>query len=124
MLQERLTLANLPKLDFGKIDAVFANELERLVRDCEQRPMDDKPRVLNVAFRLVPNIDKNGIAPTCDTIDVEVEINGKVPVNRTKVYAMKPKHDGSLVFHPDSPEDPDADLLYDNASKRRESQAS
>lgn len=113
MPQEKFVLGNLPLLENGLISTAFDGELKRLVKDCDERPLDEKPRELTLKLKLTPKPDKNGRNPVCDEVEVECEISGKVPVQRSKIYVMKPKHDGSLLFHPDLPEDPNDETLMD-----------
>jgi hypothetical protein len=119
MPMEKFTLGNMPLLENGIVTASFDAELRRLVKDCDERPLDDKPRVLQMTVKLTPNPDVHGQHPVCDTVDVEVEITGKVPTMRTKSYAMKLKQDGTLAFHPDLPDDPDNETIMDEAERRR-----
>jgi hypothetical protein len=113
MRQEKLALENLPKLENGVVVAAFDAELKRLVRDCDERPLDDKPRSLTLTLKLTPKAEMSGRGVVCEEVNVECEISGKVPVQRTKVYTMKPKQDGSLAFHPDLPTEPDGSTMYD-----------
>ena len=119
MNQETFNLANLPKVDFGKVSAAFDHELKSLVKDCDDRPLDDKARTLTLKVSLKPQADTTGNSAICDSIAVEFEVQGKIPVRRTKVYVMKPKQDGSLAFHPDLADDPDGSTLYDEDQKPR-----
>jgi len=124
MQQEKLTLENLPLLENGIVSTAFDAELKRLVKDCEDRPLDDKPREITLKVKLTPKVDTHGRSPCCDEVEVECEITGKVPVQRSKVYTMKPKHDGSIVFHPDLPEEPDGLTIHDEIEERQRERAS
>lgn len=94
MKPERLALGNLPLLENGLIEQAFNVELRRLVLDCEERPLDDKPRVLVLTVNLSPKPEQSARGIICDEVNVECSVTGKVPVQRTKVYVMKPKHAG------------------------------
>lgn len=113
-IQQRLTLSTMKGLDFGALEEAFNRELSRLVKDCDERPLDDKPRTLTLAVKMIPKADTSGRNVVCDNIDVELEIVGKVPVTRSKIFTMKPKHDGALMFHPDLPDMPEGHGLYDH----------
>lgn len=108
-----LTLENLKSLDFGKIQAAFEAEREHVVKDCMDRPQDDKAREVSIRFIFKPVVDGTSRTIDCDSIDVGCEISSKVPKRRTQIYSMKPKQDGSLSFHPDLPMDPEGSTLYD-----------
>lgn len=113
MRQEQFTLENLRLLDFGKIGAAFNAELERVVKDCMDRPRDDNARKVSITFNLTPEADPTAIEADCEAVTVECEITSAVPKRRTKIYRMSPRQDGTLAFHPDIPEEPDGSTLYD-----------
>lgn len=110
------TLDNLRHLDFGVLQAAFQKELERCVDDCCDRPADETARVVQIKFLLKPDCHP-GVAD-CDHISLECEIAGAIPKRRTKVYQMSPLKNGKLRFHPDSPDDPDADMLFDGDDEK------
>jgi hypothetical protein len=113
---EKLNLQNLILLDFGKIPAAFDTEMSRVVKDCMDRPLDDKARKVAIVFTVRPKseaVDAGTGAVDCDRVSVEAEIQSTVPKRRTKVYDMLPKQDGTLMFHPDLAEEPDGSTLYD-----------
>ena len=110
------TLTTLKELDFGKIPAVFDAAISRCVADCEDRPLDDKNRVVTLKVIMAPKIDAGGSGVSIDGVMLGVEITDSIPKRRTQVYEMKPTKIGAnhgLMFHPEAPEDPDANLLYD-----------
>lgn len=113
MQQEKFTLENLKDLGYGIVNEAFAKEMTLLAKDCEDRPLEEKSRNLTLVFKLTPKVDTSGNTAHCDGVHLEVEIAGKTPVRRTRIFDMKLKNDGSLFFHPDLPEDADGDALYD-----------
>jgi len=113
MRQEALTLENLKLLDFGKIGAAFDAELSHVVKDCMDRPADNRARTVTIQFKLAPKVDVKAGLVHADEILVGCEIMGAVPKRRTQIYAMVPKADGLLTFHPDLPEEPEGSTLYD-----------
>ncbi len=113
----QLTLENLKDLDFGKIGAAFNAELAHVTKDCLDRPGDTKCRKVSIMFILVPTPDTIGNGQPGDVIHVGCEISSSVPKRRTRIYEMSPRVNGMLTFHPESPEDPRADLLYDNVDR-------
>lgn len=117
MPQERFSLENLPHLDFGKVPVAFDAEIKRVIQDCMDRPTDDKPRQVAIVFNIVPVPESTGSGIVCDEVAMEVEIDSKVPKRRTKVYAMKTKANGDLMFHPDLPDAPDDETLMDEVDR-------
>ncbi len=112
--QELFALKNLTLLDNGIIDEAFKREIQHVVKDCEDRPLDKKARTVCIKFELVPVPDTSSNQVLCEHVVVACDISSSVPKRRTKVYQMKPKQDGSLVFHPDLPDDADGETLYDH----------
>ena len=109
----QLKLENLKLLDFGKIGVAFNKALKRCVDDCQERNHDERPRKVAINFTLVPT-------PEGDTVKVSCEIQASTPTLKTKVYEMVPKHDGTLAFNPDLPDDPDEETLYDRDERRQD----
>lgn len=122
--QEQFKLENLKMLDFGVIGAAFDAEMMRVIKDCSDRPLDDKPRTVSITFNVTPKPDlsrANGVVD-CEKVSVECDITSKVPPRRTKIYEMTPRQDGTAVFHPDLPDEPDGDTLYDKDAERQDHQ--
>lgn len=111
------TLENLSQLDFGVINAAFQREVTRAVEDCKDRPADKKQRQVAIVFKFSPVIPTSGPIE-CDEVAVECEIQGKVPLRRTKPYLMTPIRGNKLTFNPDLPEEPDGKTLYDDEERR------
>jgi hypothetical protein len=113
MRQKPLTLDNLRELDFGKIGAAFQAELQHVVKDCQDRPTDDRARSVSIVFKLAPEVDVKAGVIHADVIEVGCEITSNVPKRRTQIYKMKPQANGTLLFHPELPEEPEGSTLYD-----------
>lgn len=47
-------------------------------------------------------------------------MHSSIPKRKTQVYTMKTKHDNSVFFHPESPEDADANMLYDKDAEEQD----
>ena len=110
MARKELTLDNLKDLDFGKIGEAFNQEIQRVVRDCNDRPGDKRARKVAIEFAVVPVLGEGG---DCEECLVEAQITSAVPKRRTKVYTMLPNRNGQLAFHPELPDEPDGQTLYD-----------
>lgn len=113
MNKQSFTLENLKLLDFGKIGAAFDAERQHVVKDCIDRPTDERPRSVSISFKFKPMVDPSANVTDCDSVAVECEITSSLPKRRTKVYTMTPRHDGTLTFHPDLPDEPDGDTMFD-----------
>lgn len=118
-MQEKFNLGNLPLIDNGLIAEAFDREMKRLVKDCDERPLEEKPRVLNLSVKITPKPETSGRGIICDEVIVEFELTGKTPLQRTRLYTMKPKNDGTVYFHPDLPSDPDEETIMDEAARNK-----
>jgi hypothetical protein len=116
--QVKLTLGNLKDLDLGRIEAQFQADLQHVVQDCKDRPLDGRARTVAVMFKIVPDVSaSDGTNAECDAVKIGAEISSSVPRRRTKVYTMSCKHDGSLAFYPDLPDEPEGSTLLDDMDR-------
>lgn len=109
---ETLSLATLAQLHNGTVGIMFHDLMKKLGDDCQDRPALDKDRALAIVVRLRPRTDKKG---NLQDVAVDVEFSSKLPNNRTNRYMMDVKKDGTVYFHPDDKNDPNATHLYDGA---------
>lgn len=109
-------LENLPALDHGKLAAAFSAEMQHVVRDCMDRPLDDKARTITIAFEVKPMLHTDSASADIDKVAVEATVTSKLPVRRTRVYEMAVKQDGRATFHPELPDDPEGEALFDRST--------
>lgn len=100
MAKIALTLESLQDLDMGKVATAWKQDLERLVRDCMDRPGDTTSRTLNLKLTLVPEQDDTG---ACEVVSGEFEIIARTPPRRSRKYEMQVHGSGSLLVNPESP---------------------
>lgn len=96
----KLTLAQIAKLDGERLAVCFAQELKRVVCDIEDRPADDRDRVITLQFTFVPESGPND--GLLDGAKMKAQVTSKLPSYRSKKYDFG-VHDGNLVFQPTSP---------------------
>lgn len=126
MQQMKFSLANLGDLDLGIVNAAFSVHVERIVKDCADRPLETKPRQIAVLVNFAPVADSPAAGGHIDlhSVNVSFDIQSKTPPHTSKVYPMRPKNDNTLVFRPDeSTDDPGEDKLYDPNVLKREREA-
>lgn len=112
------SLETLNLLDLGKIEKAFKTEVDRVVADCKDRFMDDRPRSVVLKFSFEPSLDEGEYE-----VLVECEITGTIPKRRSKVYTMRlDDRTGGLLFNPDLPDDPDEETLYNAQEKADDEQ--
>ena len=108
----RLTLDALKMLDQGIITKVFEREVSYVTRDCDDRPLDDRPRKIAIEFSFTPEVNELGTGGL-DSVSVQVQVQSSLPKRRSRSFKMQAHQDGSLSFHPELPEEPEGDALYD-----------
>lgn len=101
MPKQVLTLESLSALDNGKIPAAFNEHMQRVLRDLEERTLDDRARKITLEVELAPEGD--------DTVNVAFNIKSSMPDHKSKRYNMLMKHTGGqkmgLLFDPVSDDD-------------------
>lgn len=99
-----LTLATVPELAHGKVGVAFDRECKRMIRDCIDRPSDERPRklVLQVTFKPVAVVD--GQCVTCEGARAVAKIRGMAPDYETQEIDLGVRENGGAVFSPTCPE--------------------
>ena len=108
MARLRFSLEKLGKLDLGKVNAAFDQQMQRVVHDCEDRPHDQTARKVILTANVRPIVESKG-----EELDIEFEVLSSVPKVRSKPYRMSVGQGGALAFNPDLPEDPESQTLFD-----------
>lgn len=96
---QRLEFESLASLDSGKIAAALELHLKRASLDCQDRPGDNKARVVSLEFCFVPVTDQSGF---CEEVKWDVRIKSKVPAHQSKAFSAGLRRDGSFVFSENS----------------------
>lgn len=120
MARDRFCLKTLPRLDGGRIAAMFDALLERCVADCEDRPDDKKPREVVLRLRFVPELDRD--SKTCRDVTMAADVRSRVPAMKSYEYTMEPLQDGGLAFNADLPDDPRGTTLFDDQEREEDAQ--
>ena len=98
----KLGLENLQLLDNQKIAAAFNHELRHVVKDCIDRPGDDRARAVSLDMTVTPECDRE--SGVCDTVSVEFTVKSAVPNRRSRKFQMAVDAKGVIVVNPESPE--------------------
>jgi hypothetical protein len=117
MPKKMLALDSVRSLDNGLLAAAFDAELQRAVKDLQDRPTDGKKRKVAIIFTLI-SIDDHA-----DNLAVEAMIKSVIPERISRPYQMTTKQDGRVEFHEDDPgdvEDPQQGRLVDEIDRRRQ----
>ena len=101
MAIKELNLAALMEdLHGGRVAAAFQAELRRCANDCDDRPDDDKPRVVTLQLKLWPIMEDGHL----ESIRGKFFCASKVPERRTKEFSFGFRNGGALIFDDLSPD--------------------
>lgn len=113
-----LTLESLGDLDDGRVAKAFLAELRNIVRDCQDRPQDKKPRTLTLEAQIVPVVASEGGIVELDGVECEFKIVGRVPSRKSKTYTLRANNKGQVSFSCDNPTNPDQRTFFDGEGKQ------
>lgn len=103
MAVHELNLSTLKdQLNGGRVGIAFDQELKRVVKDCEDRPADDKARTVTITLEIKPVLDSDGF---CEEVTGQIKINSTVPKRKTKPISFGVRRGGMLVFNDLSEDD-------------------
>ena len=93
-------IADLSLVENGAFAHQFDIELARILDDCRERPSLDAARKLTIEIRLEPEVGDSG---ALDAIHTEFAVQGKLPAQKSRMYAMVPDGKG-LAYNDMSPD--------------------
>ena len=99
-----LSLDTLAKWDWGKPGVAWQHALRQAVEDCSDRPAEKKPRKVVMVAELVPHDPE----PDGDVVDCDLRffVDVKIPSRKTSARPAMLRHDGSLIFNAEAPDNP------------------
>jgi len=101
------SLESLVHLDGGKAAIAFRRAVEDCVRDCQDRPLDEKPRKITLELALEPIADED---PEFENsyraagVDAVFKIKTTLPQRQTKPYSFGIDSQGRMFFSKASPD--------------------
>lgn len=98
-----LTLDTLAKMDGGRVGAAFQQSLKRALLDCEDRPHEQKPRVITLQLGIMPAIADGD--DVCDEVRAKVLVSDSVPKRQTRPYSLRLRAGGKAAFNDESLDD-------------------
>jgi len=103
-----LNLESLHDLDGGRPAAAFLQRLTQAVRDCQDRPGDDRHRkvVMQVELWPVADHDEETQAVYLAGVKVAFQFKTTIPTQQTRDYTMAATHQGLLQFNEDELKNP------------------
>lgn len=119
-MTERVPLALIPfdlttiaDVDGGRIAAAFLEEMRGVVKDCMNRPGDNRPRKIQLEILLTPLIADDG---SCESINGEFVLQHKAPSRRSKPVNFLSTTQGHLKFNPDSAGNAGQRTIFDDGN--------
>lgn len=107
MAKHELTLnALMEQLDDGRVGIAFQEQLRRVIADCENRPADNKERVVRLEFKCYPVPDSK--MQVCDEVKGKFNVTSSVPKMRSREYSFgvrKSAKGPMLIFNDMSDDD-------------------
>lgn len=94
------SLDTIRQLDNGRVFEAFSQAMARAVRDCEDRPGEDKVRKVLLQVELTPVVEDED-TPT--TVAMLCQVKDTVPTRKSKTYSCGIKAGGIIAFSTESP---------------------
>jgi hypothetical protein len=84
-------------------DKAFQIALQRAVKDCIDRPSDERSRKVTLQINLTPVKEVIDNVISCEGAHGLFQVRCKIPDWETRTYDFGVRTNGALVFNPDSP---------------------
>lgn len=111
----RFDLESMNHLDGGITPKMFQDAVRRAVKDCLERPGDDRARTVVLQLKLKPVAVTNGNTIDCEGCDGVFQCKTKIPDFETRSVNFGVQNSGDLIFNPDSPRDHRQTTLLEDA---------
>jgi hypothetical protein len=110
----KFSLETMKDLDGGRATLTFDEQVKRAVLDCIDRPGEKRVRVVTLQMKITPVPVISGNTIDCDGVDAILQCRTQLPDHPSRQVNFGIKHDGSLIFNPDSPADHRQTTLVDD----------
>jgi hypothetical protein len=102
-MKKKVSLSELGSMGAGLLNTIVTRELQKLGKDCVDRPSLKKARTLRIEFALTP-IEEDGIA---DEVNIKWKVPpGKLPAAESRDYSVQVHPSGTLLVNEESPDAP------------------
>jgi len=99
----RLTAETLAKLDRGAAAAAFDRAITQAVRDCLDRPSDDRVRKVTLELQLTPIVEVLQNVVSCEGAHGSYKVRYKQPDWESAELDFGVRKPGMLIFNENSP---------------------
>lgn len=101
----KFSLETMKDLDGGRATLTFDEQLKVAVRDCLERPGEQRARVVTLQMTMIPVAVVEGNTVDCDGVNAVIKCTTKLPDHQARQVNFGIKNDGSLIFNKNSPND-------------------
>lgn len=98
---QQLRIENLRDIDSGRLATAFNQLIANAIADCDDRPGEKGDRKVVLTVKIRPVLSPSG---ACESCEVEVDINDKLPARKSRTYRMEIDGGELLFFNPEAPE--------------------
>jgi len=109
-----LTASTLAKLDRGAAAAALDRAISQAVRDCLDRPTDDRPRKITMTLEITPVNEVIDNVVSCEGAKGLYKVRMRQPDWESKTLDFGVRQNGMLVFAEMSPDNHKQPLLFDD----------
>ncbi len=109
-----LNLQSMAELSHGSVGVAVDKLIRQAIRDCIDRPGDNRARKLTVQIEFTPTARVDGQSVTCEGAKAIAKARLKTPDYETGVLDLMVRENGSCVFAPASPENAAQATMFDD----------
>ena len=122
-MQMQFDLQGLAAAGNGQVAMAFGVEVARIVQDMHDRPTEEKPRVLNVSVKFVPQATSDDPDnAVLDSVLTIITVTSNVPKRESSEFRMRATGE-TLVWQEASPRDPSQAALPFNLGTDKKPEA-
>lgn len=112
-----LTASTLVKLDRGAAAAALDKAIGQAVRDCLDRPSDDRPRKITMTLEITPLKEVIGSVVSCEGARGVYKVRMRQPDWESKTLDFGVRENGTLVFAEMNPNNHRQPLLFEHGEE-------
>ena len=109
-----LNLQSMADLSHGAVGVAVDKLIRQAIRDCIDRPGDDRARKLTVQIEFTPTAHIDGQSVTCEGAKAVAKASLKCPNYETGVLDLAVRENGAALFAPNSPENVAQATMFDD----------
>lgn len=99
-----LSADTLARLDRGRIGVAIDQAIQTVQQDCEDRPTDERARVVTITLSMVPKHRMLERVAQCESAEATCKVSAKLPAHESGKMSFGVTHEG-MTFSEDNPTD-------------------